>query len=106
MYNVGIHVHVITLCTCMCICHVMHVLSHVMVSNSRLRMSSLLVVGARGLGAELCKNIVLAGVRRVTLLDHAVLTPADQGNRFLASSDGENVNLCLLVSTIIHASSE
>ena len=58
----------------------------------RLRASSVLVVGARGLGAELCKNIVLAGVKSVTLLDHAFLSPSDLGNRFLASKDGESVS--------------
>ena len=54
-------------------------------------MSSVLVVGARGLGAELCKNIVLAGVRSVTVLDHAILTPANLGSRFLGRADGVNV---------------
>ena len=57
----------------------------------RLRLSSVLVVGARGLGAELCKNVVLAGVRSVTVLDHALLTPANLGSRFLGRADGVNV---------------
>ena len=58
----------------------------------RLRTSSVLVVGAKGLGAELCKNVVLAGVKSVTLLDHAHLSPSDLGNRFLVSTDGESVS--------------
>ena len=52
----------------------------------------MLVVGAKGLGAELCKNIVLAGVKSLTLLDHALLSPSDLGNRFLVSKDGESVS--------------
>jgi ubiquitin-like 1-activating enzyme E1 A len=60
-------------------------------AQKRLRTSSVLVVGAGGLGAELCKNIVLAGVRRVTVLDHAHLAPSDVGNRFLGNKNGENV---------------
>ena len=79
--------------------------------SGRLRTSSVLVIGARGLGAELCKNIVLAGVRSVTLLDHALLTPADLGSRFLGRTDGINVrnrfnhmhvrtNTCTLLSEL------
>lgn len=57
----------------------------------RLRMSSVLVVGASGLGAELCKNIVLAGVKSVKLLDHTLLTPVNLASRFLGHTDGANV---------------
>lgn len=68
-----------------------HAVLHCVCLTGRLRRSSVLVVGARGLGAELCKNIVLAGVRSVTLLDHAPLTPASLGSRFLGRTDGVNV---------------
>lgn len=57
----------------------------------RLRMSSVLVVGVSGLGAELCKNTVLAGVKSVTLLDHALLAPCNLASRFLGHTDGVNV---------------
>lgn len=46
----------------------------------------------RGLGAELCKNIVLAGVRSVTVLDSEPLGPEDAGGRFLGRTEGENVS--------------
>lgn len=59
----------------------------------RLRTSAVLVVGARGLGAELCKNIVLAGVRSVTLLDDGCLTSSTLGSRFLGRTDGVNVSV-------------
>lgn len=58
----------------------------------RLRTSSVLVVFARGLGAELCKNIVLAGVKSITLLDNAPLKSSDLGSRFLGNTDGVNVS--------------
>ena len=51
----------------------------------------MLVVGAGGLGSELCKNLVLAGVRSLTLLDHVGLSESDLSNRFLASREGEKV---------------
>jgi molybdopterin/thiamine biosynthesis adenylyltransferase len=36
----------------------------------RLRAARVLLIGVRGLGAEVAKNIVLAGVKSLTLLDH------------------------------------
>ena len=36
----------------------------------RLRASRVLLIGLRGLGAEVAKNIVLSGIKSLTLLDH------------------------------------
>lgn len=58
----------------------------------RLRSSSVLVIGMRGLGAEVCKNLVLAGIRALTVLDSAPLGPEDVAGRFLTQTEGENVN--------------
>ena len=58
---------------------------------SRLRASRVLIVGVRGLGAEVSKNIVLAGVREVTLLDHTSLGSGDSAERFLMQCEGVNV---------------
>lgn len=52
----------------------------------------MLVVGARGLGAELSKNIVLAGVQEVKLLDHTALEEGDTAERFLMQKNGVNVS--------------
>lgn len=57
----------------------------------RLRASRVLVIGVHGLGAEVSKNIVLAGVQEVTLLDHTLLEAGDSANRFLMQQDGVNV---------------
>ena len=40
----------------------------------RLRAASVLLVGMRGLGAEVAKNIVLAGIKSLTLLDPTVVS--------------------------------
>ena len=53
----------------------------------------MLVIGMRGLGAEVCKNLVLSGVRSLTVLDSAPLGPEDVAGRFLTQTEGENVNL-------------
>ena len=65
-------------------------------SLSRLRASRVLLVGVSGLGAEVGKNIVLAGVQEVTLLDHTPLDSADSACRFLMQQDGINVRPGLL----------
>ncbi len=58
----------------------------------RLRTSRVLIVGMAGLGAEVSKNIVLAGVQEVTLLDSTPLDSADIACRFLMQQDGINVS--------------
>nr|XP_015196150.1 PREDICTED: SUMO-activating enzyme subunit 1 [Lepisosteus oculatus] len=39
-------------------------------AQKRLRASRVLLVGMRGLGAEVAKNLILAGVKGLTMLDH------------------------------------
>ena len=39
----------------------------------RLRASRVLLIGMRGLGAEVAKNIVLSGIKSLTLLDHTLV---------------------------------
>ena len=53
----------------------------------------MLVVGMRGLGAEVSKNIVLAGVREIVVMDHTSLERGDTAERFLMQHNGVNV-LC------------
>ncbi|XP_050193400.1 SUMO-activating enzyme subunit 1, partial [Myiozetetes cayanensis] len=61
-------------------------------AQKRLRASRVLLVGLRGLGAEVAKNLILAGVRGLTLLDHRQVSPEDTGAQFLipAGSEGRN----------------
>jgi len=52
-----------------------------------------LVCGMCGLGAEITKNLVLAGIKSITLLDHQAVTPLDTVANFLAPSEsiGQNI---------------
>lgn len=50
------------------------------------------MVGLRGLGSEVVKNVVLAGVCSITVLDHAPLSKDDFAGRFLMRQDGKNVS--------------
>ncbi|XP_068034303.1 SUMO-activating enzyme subunit 1 [Anomalospiza imberbis] len=52
-------------------------------AQKRLRASRVLLVGLRGLGAEVAKNLILAGVRGLTLLDHQQVSPEDSRAQFL-----------------------
>ena len=45
----------------------------------------------RGLTAEVSKNVVLAGVKSLTVLDNRVLSEEDSATRFLCPTVGENV---------------
>ncbi|PWN37268.1 ubiquitin-activating enzyme E1 [Meira miltonrushii] len=48
----------------------------------RMAVSNVLVVGMRGLGVEIAKNICLAGVKSVTIYDPASVTVADLSTQF------------------------
>nr|XP_058136461.1 SUMO-activating enzyme subunit 1 isoform X1 [Dasypus novemcinctus] len=52
-------------------------------AQKRLRASRVLLVGMRGLGAEIAKNLILAGVKGLTMLDHEQVSPEDPGAQFL-----------------------
>ena len=47
-----------------------------------------------GLGAEVAKNIILGGVKSVTLMDSKVVTEQDASSQFLVTRDsiGQNVS--------------
>ncbi|KAG8222690.1 hypothetical protein J437_LFUL015887 [Ladona fulva] len=61
-------------------------------AQKRLRAAKILLVGLKGLGSEVCKNVMLAGVKSITLLDHEPLKEEDFGSQFLAprSEVGKN----------------
>jgi ubiquitin-like 1-activating enzyme E1 A len=67
-----------------------------------MRASRVLVAGMRALSAEVCKNIVLAGVGEVVLCDHTVATKGDILGQFLISHDdiGKNVRSRQVVNSI------
>ncbi|CAO2626911.1 SUMO-activating enzyme subunit 1, partial [Lemmus lemmus] len=61
-------------------------------AQKRLRASRVLIVGMKGLGAEIAKNLILAGVKGLTMLDHEQVSPEDHGAQFLirTGSVGQN----------------
>lgn len=58
-----------------------------------MRNASILVAGMRALSNEVCKNIVLAGVGSITILEHETVTEEDLGAQFFLRQEdiGRNV---------------
>lgn len=61
-------------------------------AQRRLRAARVLLIGLRGLGAEVAKNIVLSGIKSITLLDHTQVTEEDACSQFLVSRDDVGKN--------------
>lgn len=51
-------------------------------SFKKMQQSSVLIAGMNGLGAEIAKNTILAGVKSVTILDHSIVEIRDLGSNF------------------------
>ncbi|KAI3422227.1 hypothetical protein GPALN_012757 [Globodera pallida] len=54
-----------------------------MQAQNRLRNSSVLIIGLTGLGAEIAKNLMLAGLKSLTLMDDKEVTDEDYTSNFL-----------------------
>ncbi|KAK3841997.1 MAG: SUMO-activating enzyme subunit 1 [Linnemannia gamsii] len=52
-------------------------------AQHRMRNASILIAGMRALSNEVCKNIILAGVGSITILEHEPVTEEDLGAQFL-----------------------
>nr|CAB3265847.1 SUMO-activating enzyme subunit 1-like [Phallusia mammillata] len=62
-------------------------------AQKRLRKANVLVAGIGGLGSEVVKNIVLAGIDSITLLDDRVVTEEDLFSQLLVTPDDIGKNL-------------
>lgn len=63
----------------------LYVLGHE--AMKRMSASNVLIVGLRGLGVEVAKNIALAGVKSLTLHDPAPVAIADLSSQFFLRAD-------------------
>ena len=61
-------------------------------AQKRLRAARVCVLGVSGLGAEIAKNLVLAGVNTLEMVDSALVSDQDATSQFLAPRDclGQN----------------
>ncbi|KAK2560347.1 SUMO-activating enzyme subunit 1 [Acropora cervicornis] len=56
-------------------------------AQKRLRASRVLLVGIKGIGAEICKNLVLSGVKSITLMDFGQVDEEDFVAQFLVQRE-------------------
>lgn len=61
-------------------------------SQKRIRTARVLICGLNGLGAEVAKNIILSGVKAVTLLDHKNVSELDFCSQFFTPHESVGVN--------------
>lgn len=53
--------------------------------QEKLRRANVLLIGMKGLGSEIAKNLVLAGIGTLTILDNEVITEEDLGTQFFVT---------------------
>lgn len=58
----------------------------------RMARSNVLVVGMNGLGVETAKNVALAGVKTLTIMDHRAATELDRGSQFYVGAEDVGSN--------------
>ena len=70
----------------------------------RMGASNILICGMKGLGIEIAKNIVLAGVKSVTIYDNEVCSAADMSSQVYCSklNYGTKSNNGLFSSSVLH----
>lgn len=63
-------------------------------AQKRMSSSRVLVYGMGGLAAEVCKNLVLAGIGNICIMDNEKVTPSLLGSQFLVNNShvGQNVS--------------
>ena len=61
-------------------------------SQKRIRAARILICGLNGLGAEVAKNIILSGVKSVTLLDDKFVSEIDYCSQFLVPHENVGMN--------------
>ncbi|VDP62640.1 unnamed protein product [Schistosoma curassoni] len=62
-------------------------------SQNRLKQSKVLLLGMNALAAEIAKNIVLAGISSLTIIDGQQVTNDDLENNFLIPRDSVGLNM-------------
>lgn len=68
-----------------------------LINISSLRLADVLLIGMKGLGNEISKNLILAGINSLTMIDDSVVTEEDLGAQFFLSSE----NVGQIVSQLI-----
>ena len=64
-------------------------------AQERLRKANILLISIKALANEVAKNLVLAGINSLTIIDHETVSEDDLGAQFFLSDDdvGKNVRI-------------
>lgn len=90
----------LTVCVCdSCVCTSRYVLGHE--AMKRMQTSNVLISGLRGLGVEIAKNVILAGVKSVTLHDQGVAEWRDLSSQVRTKSDKTGHTDCVVLGLIL-----
>ncbi|CAG9768334.1 unnamed protein product [Ceutorhynchus assimilis] len=57
-------------------------------SQERLRAANVLLIGVRGLGSEIAKNIILSGINSLVILDDGIVSEEEQQKNFFLTRNG------------------
>jgi ubiquitin-like 1-activating enzyme E1 A len=62
-------------------------------AQENIRKADVLLIRVKGLANEIAKNLVLAGIKSLTIIDHEVVTESDLGAQFFVTEQdvGRNV---------------
>lgn len=63
-------------------------------SSTRIRNANILLVTLKALGNEIAKNLVLAGIGTLTVVDDGVVREEDLGGQFLVTEENLNQSVC------------
>lgn len=66
-------------------------------AQENLRKANVLLISMKALANEVAKNLVLAGIRSLTIIDHGIVTEEDLGAQFFITAEdiGKNVSHAL-----------
>lgn len=59
-----------------------------------MRNSKILLIGMRALANEVAKNLVLAGIGSITVIDHETVREEDLGSQFFIEEEHVGQNVC------------
>jgi ubiquitin-like 1-activating enzyme E1 A len=63
-------------------------------AQNRMRKANILLVTIKALGNEIAKNLVLAGIGSLTVVDADAVTQADAVSQFLVTEEHIGTNVC------------
>lgn len=64
-------------------------------AQNRMRKAKVLLVTIRALGNEVAKNLVLAGIGSLTIVDPGRVTEEDVSSQFFVTAEGIGKNVCI-----------